>query len=174
MERTSGTDAVSNSKLCFMLRCTHRPVCKAQHSVFNSSMFFRAKLPISDIVQFFHLWLCKTDRVAVSGILGWSEKTVIKMQMMMWEIVSGHSYTEISVGEDDEYPEDHTMIGGPGIEVQIDESAFGQRKYNCGHFVATKWVMGGIEILADRHGRKCGGKIFSLLFLTGLWPRSMR
>ena len=39
------------------------------------------------------------------------------------------------------------MIGGPGIEVQIDESKFGRRKYNLyiriqvdGH-----WVFRGIE-----------------------------
>ena len=43
-------------------------------------------------------------------------------------------------------------IGGPGVEVQIDESAFGKRKYNCGHYVDTKWVLGGVEIKPDNYG----------------------
>ena len=37
------------------------------------------------------------------------------------------------------------MIGGPGIEVEIDESKFGRRKYNRGRQVDGHWVFGGIE-----------------------------
>ena len=35
--------------------------------------------------------------------------------------------------------------GGPGIIVEIDEDAFGKRKYDCGHLNAVKWVFGDIE-----------------------------
>ena len=42
------------------------------------------------------------------------------------------------------------QIGGPGIEVQIDESAFGRRKHNRGHEVETKWVFGGVEETDER------------------------
>ena len=31
------------------------------------------------------------------------------------------------------------MIGGPGIEVQIDKSTFGKRKYNRGQLINTKF-----------------------------------
>ena len=37
------------------------------------------------------------------------------------------------------------MIGRPGIEVEIDESKFGRRKYNRGRQVDGHWVFGGIE-----------------------------
>ena len=41
---------------------------------------------------------------------------------------------------------DHpSVIGGPGIEVEIDESKFGKRKYNRGRQVDGHWVFGGIE-----------------------------
>ena len=41
---------------------------------------------------------------------------------------------------------DHpSVIGGPGIEVEIDESMFGKRKYNRGRQVDGHWVFGGIE-----------------------------
>lgn len=36
-----------------------------------------------------------------------------------------------------------TKLGGPGIEVQIDESKFGRRKYYRGHRVEGVWVFGG-------------------------------
>ena len=37
------------------------------------------------------------------------------------------------------------MIGGPGKEVEIDESKFGKRKYNRGRAVDGHWVFGGME-----------------------------
>ena len=36
-------------------------------------------------------------------------------------------------------------IGGPGKQVQIDESKFGKRKYHRGHRVEGQWVFGRIE-----------------------------
>ena len=42
--------------------------------------------------------------------------------------------------------EDRLVIGGQGIEVEIDESKFAKRKYHRGHSVGTKdWVVGAIE-----------------------------
>ena len=44
--------------------------------------------------------------------------------------------------------ESKTMIGGPGVEVEVDESKFVKPKYHRGHRVGTKdWVLGGIEKL---------------------------
>ena len=37
------------------------------------------------------------------------------------------------------------VIGGPGIEVEIDKSKFGKRKYNRARQVDGHWVFGGIE-----------------------------
>ena len=39
------------------------------------------------------------------------------------------------------------MIGGPGVEVEIDESKFGRRKYNRGQ---GHWVFGGIERVSGK------------------------
>ena len=35
------------------------------------------------------------------------------------------------------------QIGGNGVEVEIDESKFGKRKYHRGHKVEGQWVFGG-------------------------------
>ena len=37
------------------------------------------------------------------------------------------------------------VIGGPGVEVEIDESKFGKSKYNRGRVVDGHWVFVGIE-----------------------------
>ena len=50
-----------------------------------------------------------------------------------------------------EYFQQHPMrIGGPGIEVEIDESKFGQRKYNRGRWQEGHWVFGGVERITGR------------------------
>ena len=35
-------------------------------------------------------------------------------------------------------------IGGPGLNVEIDESKFGKSKYNRGRYIKGQWVFGGI------------------------------
>ena len=46
--------------------------------------------------------------------------------------------------------EEDTVIGGPGIVVEIDESKFGKRKYHRGHRVEGVWVFGGVERTPER------------------------
>ncbi|XP_046577408.1 E3 ubiquitin-protein ligase SHPRH-like [Haliotis rubra] len=46
--------------------------------------------------------------------------------------------------------EENEMIGGPGIEVEIDESKFGKRKFHRGRRVDGVWVFGGIEKESNR------------------------
>ena len=41
-------------------------------------------------------------------------------------------------------------IGGEGVEVELDESKFGKRKYNRGHAVEGVWVLGGVERTSER------------------------
>ncbi|CAB9523887.1 Inherit from opiNOG: protein Hydra magnipapillata [Seminavis robusta] len=42
------------------------------------------------------------------------------------------------------------QIGGIGVEVEIDESKFGKRKYHRGHRVDGVWVFGGVERTPER------------------------
>ena len=46
---------------------------------------------------------------------------------------------------------DHpTTIGGDGVEVEIDESKFGRRKYHRGRYVEGHWVFGGTEHITGK------------------------
>ena len=39
------------------------------------------------------------------------------------------------------------QLGGPGRVVEIYESVFSRRKYNCGRAVREQWVFGGIDVV---------------------------
>ena len=60
--------------------------------------------------------------------------------------MSFHNKQLVSVSLND----DDTLIGGPGIIVEIDESKFGKRKYHRGHRVEGVWVIGGVERSDER------------------------
>ena len=46
---------------------------------------------------------------------------------------------------------DHpTTIGGDRVEVEIDESKFGRRKYHRGRYVEGHWVFGGTERITGK------------------------
>ena len=51
-----------------------------------------------------------------------------------------------------EYFQQHPMtIGGPGIKIEINESKFGQRKYNCGRCSKkATGCFGGVERITGR------------------------
>jgi len=46
--------------------------------------------------------------------------------------------------------QDAMMIGGPDIIVEIDESKFGERKYNKGHRGEGSWFVGAVERTPER------------------------
>jgi transposase-like protein len=58
----------------------------------------------------------------------------------------GHFRQLVSSTLDDE----DTLIGGPGVIVEIDESKISKRKYNRGHRVEGAWVVGGVEHTPQR------------------------
>ena len=37
------------------------------------------------------------------------------------------------------------VIGGPNVEVEIDESKFGKRRFHRGRAIDDHWVFGGVE-----------------------------
>ena len=46
--------------------------------------------------------------------------------------------------------EEDKAIEGEGIQVQVNESQFGKRKYHRGHRVDGAWVIRGVEIITER------------------------
>uniref|UniRef100_A0A914YER6 ISXO2-like transposase domain-containing protein n=1 Tax=Panagrolaimus superbus TaxID=310955 RepID=A0A914YER6_9BILA len=51
----------------------------------------------------------------------------------------------------DFYERNPIVIGGPGVEIQIDETVITKRKYHRGRMPASeKWFFGGIEVASGR------------------------
>ena len=135
--------AVKLTANCCILRCNKRRCTpghpRFQRSVFDKTFFATARVRKSKIMHFLWLWCQRTKPSAMENTLGWSAGTAADWCACLRELI-------IQVVN---HPGDDWMIGGPGIEVQIDEAKFGKRKHNRGHRVEGTWVFGGVERIWD-------------------------
>ena len=163
-EKNLVTKPPSEEKACFIYRCKNRN-CSASVSLFKNTFFENGKKPPQQILMFLHLWLTGANVPTLKSLTGWSEPCVLQYCSLMRKMVSSLIINWLQCEVNPEIYTYENAIGGPGVEVQIDESAFGKRKYGRGHAVDTKWVFGGIEILVDEKGRRSGGNFFSVVVL---------
>jgi hypothetical protein len=70
---------------------------------------------------------------SVVAISGCSSATVFAFMKNLRQLITDSLGTEESI------------IGGPGIIVEVKESKLGKQKYNRGHSVEGIWVVGGIK-----------------------------
>ena len=102
-------------------------------SIRYNSWLVDSKLPLETILEFIYLWSQGFTHSEVMHELKLSKKTVTEWFMFLRESCI---YAVMNGSE---------QIGGNGIEVEIDESKFGKRKYHRGHKVEGQWVFGGRE-----------------------------
>jgi hypothetical protein len=112
--------------------------CRKQGSFLTSSFFGQSRLPVNQVLEIGYYWLTKCSHQSIMRITGHSPNTVTDYMRHFSQLVA------CSLDRED------TLIGGEGVEVQIDESKFGKRKYNRGHSVEGVWVIGGVEITNER------------------------
>lgn len=102
-------------------------------SVRESSWLLDCKLPLEEVVEFIYLWSQGFTTEEIGHELKISKRTIIEwsayLRTTCFNVVMDGS----------------CQIGGPGVEVEIDESKFGKRKYYRGHRVEGQWVFGGRE-----------------------------
>ena len=102
-------------------------------SIRHNSWLVDCKLPLENVLELIYLWSQGFTHSEVMHELSLSKKTVTE-----WFIF----FREACINAIMEHSE---QIGGNGIEVEIDESKFGKRKYHRGHKVEGQWVFGGRE-----------------------------
>ena len=102
-------------------------------SIRHHSWIVDAKLSLEIILELIYLWSQGFSQGEIVHELKLSNKTVTEWMNFFRESC-------ISAVIDNSTP-----IGGNGIEVEIDESKFGKRKYHKGHKVEGQWVFGGHE-----------------------------
>lgn len=118
-------------------RCVNAE-CRLETSVNFNTFFMMTKLSYQDTLLYGYLWLsgCKWTQLII--LTGHSTTTVTAYGKYFRELVA-----EMIDIED-------TIIGGPGIIVEIDETKLGKRKYNRGHPVDGVWVLVGVERTSER------------------------
>ena len=99
----------------------------------HKSWIVDSKMSLELITEIMYLWSQGFNNKEIIHELKLTNKTVIE-----W----CHFFRECTLSV---VMEQSTPIGGPGIQVEIDESKFGKRKYHKGHAVEGQWVFGGRE-----------------------------
>ena len=92
-----------------------------------------SNLTLEEILELIYLWTQNFTLAEIEHELGISKKTLIE-----WTIYFRDVCTCIALRQSE-------PIGGERVQVEIDESKFGKRKYNKGRQVDGMWVFGGRE-----------------------------
>lgn len=123
-------------------KCSARN-CRAKKHIRNNTIFGLARVVPVTLLTVLVAWIMKYPSSVIVRETGLSRPTVTKLinafreMLVVWLL------------------ENSAKIGGIGRIVEVDESAFGKRKYNRGRLTKTRWVVGGI----DRDSKKCFLKI---------------
>ncbi|KCZ81554.1 hypothetical protein H312_01007 [Anncaliia algerae PRA339] len=112
--------------------------CLKRISIFKNSFFQTCKIKINKLLMLCYLYLLKTPVDGIKKATGLSSATITD-----WT-----HYLRQLLGE--AVDEEQTVIGGPGIIVEIDETKMGKRKYNRGRRAEGVWVIAGIERTTEK------------------------
>ena len=125
----------------FQWRCGKKS-CRRKLSTRKDSWFSKSRLSISTIVQLTYCWSQRYPQYILEHELGVSPTTLVDWNNFCREVCS-----LIRAKAE--------PIGGPGCEVEIDESKFGKRKNNKGKQVQGVWVFGGWERNSESGFMEC-------------------
>jgi hypothetical protein len=112
-------------------------------SILERRFFMGMCIPLNKLLNFLYLFVCDALTNVMQSYFGWSTATVMEWMQFMLQLI----------GKIVLMNEHHYAIGGPGIEVEINELKFGKRKYNCGHQVEGIWVFGGVKRTPERKAK---------------------
>lgn len=118
-------------------RCSKRE-CESETSIRKYTFFFGSRLPCSKIMYIAFCWAHGASWSTTMKMTGHSEHTITNFFSHFRTLVSS------SLEEED------CIIGGPGIEIEVDETKLGKRKYQKGHRVDGVWILVGVERTPQR------------------------
>ena len=109
--------------------------CKKSLSIFEDTIFYKAKLSINKILYLLYEYLKKTPRDSAVVSVDVTPVTATYYYKKFREQLAIYGVDNIK----------DNLLGGKNETVEIDESYFCKRKYNRGHKVNGIWVLGGIQ-----------------------------
>lgn len=123
-------------------RCTKRN-CRSRKALRHNTIFGLARIRPELFLSVIVAWILKYPLCVIVKETNVGRTTVKHLISKFRELLT---YWLLETSE---------QIGGFGETVEVDESAFGRRKYNRGRLRKVRWVIGGI----DRQSKKCFLKI---------------
>ena len=108
-------------------------IAKQTMSIRTNTWFAKSKLTIQQILTIIYCWYIRLEQSMAAIQANTSCKTMVDW----YSFCRGVCLDYLLLHSE--------QIGGPGKIVEIDESAFGKRKYNKGKRKNTYWIFGGIE-----------------------------
>lgn len=121
-----------------VFRCQNGACGRRQLSLRKGTFFFGSRLRCLEIMKLAHLWLSGATRAVTINQTGHSSKTVTSFYSYFRQLVVSALGPEA------------TRIGGEGVEVEVDETKMGKRKYHRGHRVEGVWCIVGVERTPER------------------------
>jgi transposase-like protein len=112
------------------LRCTH---CGKTKSLFYNSIFSRTHITVHQVLHLLYCWCHECNCSFAAHECEVSPQTVTNYFQAFRQAC------EYYVDHDGNKP-----IGGPGRNVEIDETLFAKRKNNAGRILNEVWLFGGI------------------------------
>lgn len=120
-------------------------------SIFSGTILERSHLSPFSFLMLCYYWLAETHISQIQRFTGHGSSTITD-----W---CGHIAQAVAY-----YQDVHVQkIGGPGKEVEVDESKFARRKYNRGHCVGDKsWVFVVVERVMQQNGKYRAGAMHAI------------
>jgi len=112
--------------------------CKREWSLKKYTFFEGSRLKSNEILHLGYLWLNRNSQTQAAVATGHSTRTVTKFWTHFRQLVAS---TLDNVDD---------VIGGKNVEVEVDETKLGKRKYQRGHRVEGVWIVVGVERTPER------------------------
>ena len=113
--------------------CFECPECHMKESIFKNTIFSNSKLKIGTILKIVYYWVYEYSCKSTMNECNISDNTVTNFFETLQKLCEDYNKTF------------HTgKIGGPNMNVQIDETLISNRKYNRGRLLSQVWIFGGI------------------------------
>ena len=114
--------------------------CRKYTNVRTGSVLSGKNLTLKSFLLLIFFCSCKDmSNVLISQIIALSENTVADWRQIIYSNVARFLLAN------------PTLLGGPGVVVELDEAKFGKRKYHKGAYREGMWVLGAI----DRQTQNC-------------------